>query len=242
MWDTSKDYRILIAQKSKELFVRTVQTGAFRGHWNKKMAIESANNMDADFQSLLYSYLEGEELANSPDVDKLEEQAEYVIKYLGGDEWNHIFLNKAPKEERNKTDENIAKVQFFLNTILGLRKRLSFGPINDPIVGIDILVGEIMSVSKHPNADSLVICNVNLKKRAITVVTNNLDVKEGNHVGVALLPPQTFMEIASEGMFLGVNGVVLKDVKGDLGEMPTGIPMESLNDTRNLIEGFLQKK
>jgi predicted RNA-binding protein with EMAP domain len=222
--------------------VRTVQTGAFRGHWNKKMAIESANNMDADFQSLLYSYLEGEELANSPDVDKLEEQAEYVIKYLGGDEWNHIFLNKAPKEERNKTDENIAKVQFFLNTILGLRKRLSFGPINDPIVGIDILVGEIMSVSKHPNADSLVICNVNLKKRAITVVTNNLDVKEGNHVGVALLPPQTFMEIASEGMFLGVNGVVLKDVKGDLGEMPTGIPMESLNDTRNLIEGFLQKK
>jgi predicted RNA-binding protein with EMAP domain len=242
VWDTSKDYRILIAQKSKELFVRTVQTGAFRGHWNKKMAIESANNMDADFQSLLYSYLEGEELANSPDVDKLEEQAEYVIKYLGGDEWNHIFLNKAPKEERNKTDENIAKVQFFLNTILGLRKRLSFGPINDPIVGIDILVGEIMSVSKHPNADSLVICNVNLKKRAITVVTNNLDVKEGNHVGVALLPPQTFMEIASEGMFLGVNGVVLKDVKGDLGEMPTGIPMESLNDTRNLIEGFLQKK
>ena len=236
MWDTSKDYRILIAQKSKELFIRTVQTGAFRGHWNKKMALESANNMDADFQSLLYSYLEGEELANSPDVDKLEEQAKYVIKYLGGEEWNHIFLNKAPKEEREKTEENIAKVQFFLNTILGLRKRLSFGPINDPIIGIDIIVGEIMSVSKHPQADALMICNVNLKKRAITVVTNNLDVKEGNHVGVALLPPQTFMDIASEGMFLGVNGVVLKDVEGELGEMPKGIPMESLNDTRNLIE------
>ncbi len=242
MWDTSKDYRILIAVKSKELFMRTVQTGAFRGHWNKKMALESADNMDAHFQSLLYSYLEGDELSNSPDVNKLEEEANYVIHYLGGEEWNHIFLNKAPKEEREKTEENVAKVQFFLNTILGLRHRLSLGPINDPIIGIDILVGEIMSVSKHPNADSLMICNVNLKKRAITVVTNNLDVKEGNHVAVAMLPPQSFMDIASEGMFLGVNGVVLKDVKGKLGELPNGIPMESLNDTRNLIEGFLQKK
>ena len=40
-------------------------------------------------------------------------------------------------------------------------------------------------VTKHPNADSFMICNVNLGKRAITVVTNDLNVKEGNSVGVS---------------------------------------------------------
>ena len=241
MWDTTKDYRILIAQKSKEVFLRTVQTGSFRGNWNKKMCIEVANNMNSDFQSLLYSYLEGDELTNSPEVIALENKTNEIIEYLGGENWNRTFLENAPKEDREKTSENIAKVQFFVNTLLGLRNRLSYGPIDDPIIGIDTVVGEIMSVSKHPEADSLMICNVNIKKRAITVITNNLDVKEGNCVGVALLPPQTFMNIVSEGMFLGVNGVILKDVDGEVGELPTGIPMKSLTESKNLIEQFLDK-
>ena len=241
MWDTSKDYRILISQKSKELFLRTVQTGSFRGHWNKKACIETAEKMDSDFQSLLYCYLEGDELTNSEDVGKLEEKVDLIVEYLGGDDWNRVFMKNAPKEDREKTAEGVAKIQFFLNTIKGLHTRLSYGPIDDPIIGIDTVVGEILSVSKHPKADSLMICNVNLKKRAITVITNNLDVKEGNRVAVALLPPQTFMEIVSEGMFLGVGGVILKEVEGELGGLPTGIPMESLKDSKNLIETFLQK-
>ena len=118
-----------------------------------------------------------------------------------------------------------------------------------------------MSVMKHPKADSLMICNVNLGKRAITVVTNDLNVKEGNRVGVSLLPPQTFMDTTSEGMFLGMDGSILKEVDGttsegmflgmdgsilkevdgELGEMPKGIPMDSLNETRNLVEAFLKK-
>ena len=143
-------------------------------------------------------------------------------------------------EDKEKTKENVAKVRFFIDSVLGLKDRLALGPINDPIIGIDIKVGEIMSVTKHPNADSLMICNVNLGKRAITVVTNDLNVKEGNSVGVSLLPPQSFMETTSEGMFLGMDGNILKEVEGELGEMPKGIPMDSLNETRNLVEAFLK--
>ncbi len=84
------------------------------------------------------------------------------------------------------------------------------------------------------------ICNVNIGKRAITVVTNDLNVKTENHVGVSLLPPQSFMETVSEGMFLGMDGSILKEVDGEIGEMPKGIPMESLNETRNLIEDYLK--
>lgn len=239
MWDTSKDYRILIAIKSQEIFLNTVQTGSFRGNWNKKAAIDEAKNMNSAFQSLKYSYLEGDKLTNSPDLKELEEHTSKIIEFLGGNDWNHKFINASTKEDKTKTEENIAKIQFFLNSILGLKKRLSYGPINDPIVGIDIRKGEIMSVMKHPNADNLMMCNVNLGKKALKVITNDQNVKEGNNVGVSLLPPQTFFGEVSEGMFLGIDNNILKDVKGELGENPKGIPIESLNATRNLIDAFL---
>ena len=241
MWDTSKDYRILVANEARENYLNLIQTASFRGNWNKKMAIDTAKTMNSDFQSLLYSYLEGDELPNSPDVASLVEKAEKIIEYLGGPNWNKMFLDGAPKDERNKTIANIAKVRFFLDSILGLKERLALGPIADPIIGIDIKVGEVMSVMKHPDADSLMICNVNLGNRAITVVTNDINVKEENRVGVSLLPPQIFMDITSEGMFLGMGGAILKEVDGELGQMPKGIPMESLNETRNLVENYLKK-
>ncbi len=240
MWDTSKDYRILIAKESRELFLKTVQTGGFRGNWNKKASIDVGKQMEPDLQSLSYCYLEGENLANCEDVEKLEKKAKDIIKHLGGEDWNHKFINSAEKTDKEKTEENISKIRFFLDTILGLRRRFMYGPINDPIIGIDIKVGEIMSVSKHPNADSLMICNVNIGDRALKVVTNDLNVKEENKVGVSLLPPASFMEITSGGMFLGMNGNILKEVEGELGQMPKGIPMESLNETRNMIENFLK--
>ena len=170
----------------------------------------------------------------------LKEKAERIIEYLGGPDWNKKFLSNAPKEDREKTQENIAKVRFFLDTIIGLKDRLALGPINDPIMGVDIKVGEVMSVTAHPKNDKLMLCNVNLGKRAITVVTNDLNVKDENKVGVSLLPPQAFSDIVSEGMFLGMNGSILKDVEGELGQMPKGIPMESLNETRNLVENYLK--
>ncbi len=239
MWDTSKDYRILVANKSRENYLNLIPTASFRGNWNKKLAIETGKLMKSDFQSLMYSYLEGDDLVNSADVKSLQEKAEKIVECLGGEGWNKNFLNASPKEDREKTAENIAKVRFFIDTLLGLKDRLALGPINDPIIGIDIKVGEIMSVTKHPKADSLMICNVNLGKRAITVVTNDLNVKEGNRVGVSLLPPQTFMDTVSEGMFLGMEGSILKEVDGELGKMPKGIPIESLNETRNLVESYL---
>jgi hypothetical protein len=71
-------------------------------------------------------------------------------------------------------------------------------------------------------------------------VTNNLTVKEGNKVAVAILPPTVFMGVPSEGMFLRGSDGLLKDVEGELGEMPHGIPLDSLNETRNLVETFLK--
>ncbi|WP_461863908.1 tRNA-binding protein [Thermococcus sp.] len=240
MWDTSKDYRLLVAEKAVELFLKTVEHAKFKGKWNKKGAQQLAKEMIPEIQAMRYTYVDPKELVDTPQMKALKEKAEGIIEALGGEDWHHTFLSLADKSEREKVEEAVAKVRFFLNTILGLDKRLALGKINDPVIAVDIKVGEVMSVSKHPNADRLLVTNVNIGDRAVTVVTNDLTVKEGNRVAVALLPPANFRGIVSEGMFLGAEEGVLKNVKGEIGGLPKGIPLEALNETRNLVEAFLK--
>ena len=240
MWDTSNDYRLLVAEKSVELFLRTVEGANLKGKWNKKQALQAARKMTSEIQTLYYSYLEPAVMIETPQISLLEDQGMEIVEALGGESWNRQFMELANREEKPKLEESLAKIKSFLNTISGLRDRISLGEIKDPVMGVDIKKGEILSVSKHPGADQLLVCNVNLHERAITVVTNDLDVKEKNQVAVAMLPPEVFMGITSEGMFLGAGKGILKDVKGDLGKLPQGIPLEALNESRNLVETFLQ--
>ena len=239
MWDTSNDYRLLICEKSVDLFLRTIEGANLKGRWNKRNVRQIAKDMIPEIQSMYYSYVEPADLAKMPQIESLKEKADKIIENLGGEKWYSHFLDMVNKEEKVKLEEAVAKIRFFLDTILNVDKRLALGPIDDPIVAIDIKVGEVVSAGEHPNADSLLVCNVNIK-RVITVVTNDLDVTEANKVAVAMLPPTSFMGITSEGMFLGTGNRVLKDVKGDVGEMPKGIPLEALNTTRNFVETFLK--
>lgn len=240
MWDTSKDYRLLVAEKAVELFLKTIEHAKFKGRWDKKKAIKLAKEMLPELQAMRYSYLDPKELIDTPQMKALKGKAQGIIEALGGEDWHHKFLSLADKSEKEKVEEAVAKVRFFLNIILNLDKRLALGKINDPVIAVDIKVGEIMSVGKHPNADRLLVCNVNIGDRAVTVVTNDLTVKEGNRVAVALLPPANFRGIVSEGMFLGAGEGVLKDVKGEIGGLPKGISLDALKETRNLVEAFLK--
>ena len=240
MWDTSKDYRLLVAEKSVDFFLRTLDGANLKGRWNKKNVIQNARNMVPEIQSLYYSYVEPADMAQMPQITSIKKKAADIMENLGGNDWYKHFLDLVGKDEKAKLEEAIAKMRFFLNIILNIDKRLALGPIDDPIVAIDIKVGEIVSVAGHPSADSLLVCNVNIKERAITVVTNDISVKESNRVAVAMLPPTSLMGITSEGMFLGAGEGVLKDVQGETGEMPKGIPLEALNEARNFVETFLK--
>ncbi len=240
MWDTSKDYRLLVAEKSVDFFLRTLDGANLKGRWNKKNVVQNARNMVPEIQSLYYSYVEPADMAQMPQITSIKKKAADIMENLGGNDWYKHFLDLVGKDEKAKLEEAIAKMRFFLNIILNIDKRLALGPIDDPIVAIDIKVGEIVSVAGHPSADSLLVCNVNIKERAITVVTNDISVKESNRVAVAMLPPTSFMGITSEGMFLGAGEGVLKDVQGETGGMPKGIPLEALNEARNFVETFLK--
>lgn len=239
MWDTSKDYRLKVAEKSIEQFIRVIEGSNLRGSWNKKQVRMIAKNMNPDIQTLYYSYISPQELAKTPQMENLLNSVDEIIENLGGEDYSRKFLSELNREEREKLELPLSKIKFFFNTIRGLPERLMLGEIDDPVIGVDIKVGEIVSVSKHPKTDTLMVCNVNLGKRAITVITNDLTVKDNDRVGVALLPPSAFMGISSEGMFLGAGKGILKDVDGEIGNLPQHIDVEALNETRNFVDQYI---
>ncbi|RAP47149.1 MAG: tRNA-binding protein [Methanosphaera sp. rholeuAM74] len=240
MWDTSKDYRLKVAQKSVEEFIKVVEGSNLRGSWNKKQVRLLAKNMIPEIQTMYYSYLSPQELAKTEYVDNLLNSADEIIENLGGEDYASKFQSELNRQEREKLDLPISKMKFFFSTIRGLPDRLMLGEVDDPVIGVDIQVGELVSVSKHPRTDNLMVCNVNLGSRAITVITNDLSVKDNDRVGVALLPPSEFMGISSEGMFLGAGEGILKDVEGELGSLPQHIDINAFNETRNLVDQFIK--
>ncbi|WP_323736746.1 tRNA-binding protein [Methanosphaera sp. ISO3-F5] len=241
MWDTSKDYRLKVAEKAVEQFIRVVEGSNLRGSWNKKQVRLIAKNMNPELQTMYYSYLSPQELADTPQMKNLLNSVDEIIENLGGEDYSRKFLSELNREEREKLDLPLSRMKFFFNTIRGLPERLMLGEIDDPVIGVDIKVGELVSVSKHPDTDTLMICNVNLGKRAITVITNDTSVKDNDRVAVALLPPSVFMGISSEGMFLGAGEGVLKDVEGDIGSLPQHIDVAAFNETRNLVDQFIKE-
>ena len=241
MWDTSKDYRLKVAEKAVEQFIRVVEGSNLRGSWNKKQVRLIAKNMNPDIQTMYYSYVSPQELAETPQMENLLKSVDDIIENLGGEDYSRKFLSELNREEREKLDLPLSRMKFFFNTIRGLPDRLLLGEIDDPVIGVDIKVGELVSVSKHQDTDTLMICNVNIGKRAITVITNDTTVKDNDRVAVALLPPSVFMGISSEGMFLGAGEGVLKDVEGEIGSLPQHIDVAAFNETRNLVDQFIKE-
>lgn len=75
------------------------------------------------------------------------------------------------------------------------------------------VVGQILSIEQHPNADKLVVCKVDVKTKEIQIVTNSKTVKVGDKVPVALdganlatgqhIVAGQLRGVHSDGMFCG---------------------------------------
>jgi len=75
----------------------------------------------------------------------------------------------------------------------------------------DVYVGKIEKIEKHPQADRLVVCQVNVGDKNVQIVTSATNVFEGAHVPVSLdgadlangvkIKPTNFRGVASDGMF-----------------------------------------
>ena len=51
----------------------------------------------------------------------------------------------------------------------------------------NVVVGKVLKVEKHPNADKLVICTIDIGKEKLVIVTGAKNVNEGDYLPVALI-------------------------------------------------------
>ena len=75
----------------------------------------------------------------------------------------------------------------------------------------DVYVGKIVKIEKHPEADRLLICQVDVGSKTVQIVTSATNVFEGAHVPVSLdgadlangikIKPSNFRGVRSDGMF-----------------------------------------
>ncbi|KYC46233.1 MAG: putative tRNA binding domain protein [Candidatus Methanofastidiosum methylothiophilum] len=225
--DTQNNLNILVAEKALELLKKTLESTRFEGVWKKKDALQITDSMKSDIMAIKFSYAEKENIGEitAPIKEKISK-----LQSALGEGWSSNFLSNAKKENKTSTKMGIAKIIFSMNTLYFLDRRIK----QDNRFGVDTLVGKILSVSKV--SDSLLICNVDIK-RAITVLTNDMSIKEGEAVAVSILPPKEFYGQVSEGMFCGINGVLR--IQGEVGNRAE-IPLEAYKETVNMVQDFLK--
>ncbi len=214
--DTASSTKILIAERS----VKELEKYIHNLRDIKKSGV--LKSLGAKILELKYSYGELEDL--KPMLEEIRNYTVEIYNLLGG---KNIV---AHLKKIYFDDMRIARIRFALNILYNLESRLRLP--EDPSFAVDIRLGEIMSVAKHPNADRLKICNVDIG-RMITVVTNIQSVKEGCKLPVALLPPAEFRGIVSDGMFLSSQ---CRD--GENGSLPK-LSDEEKNNVRKEVLNYL---
>lgn len=225
--DTQNNINILVAEKSLELLKRTLENTRFEGVWKKKEAIQITESIKSDLMAIKFSYA-GKEHIDEIIMPVKEKIAK--LQSLLGEGWSSNFLSNARRENRLSTKMGVARIIFSMNTLYFLDRRIH----QDNKYGVDTIICKILSVSKA--SESLLICNVDIK-RAITVLTNDMSIKEGDIVSVSILPPKEFHGYVSEGMFCGIEGILR--IKGEIGNKAE-IPTEGYKETMNMVQDFLK--
>lgn len=225
--DTHNNINILVAEQALELLKKTLESTRFEGVWKKKDALQITDSMKSDIMAVKFSYAEKEDIS---EITKPIREKISKLQSALGEGWSSNFLSNSRKENKTSTKMGIAKIIFSMNTLYFVDKRIKL----DNKYGVDTLVGKILSVSKV--SDSLLICNVDIK-RAITVLTNDMSIKDGDIVAVSILPPREFYSQVSEGMFCGIHGVLR--IEGEIGNRAE-IPIDGYKETMNMVQDFLK--
>src|SRR5512135_3196800 len=136
-----------------------------------------------------------------------------------------------------------------LLTMSGLEVE-SCAPVAPPFAGV--VVGEILAVEEHPNADKLTVCTVNDGRETLKVVCGAPNVRAGmkaplapvgTRLGKIEIKAATLRGVASNGMLCSARELGLSDDHSGLLELPPNAkPGEDLRRALELDEHVLAFK
>ncbi len=190
--DTSKDYRILMAEDALRRLDRRVRCWNLSYPIHKGRALSIIKELNACLQAVKHSYLPLQYLLKYEPLLRLGELARKLSAEV-------LPPRGVRVEGRSKL--LLAELKYSLLQLINLKGRLALGEENLPDRAVDIVAVEVVSVMKHPSADRLLVTKAGTERFGLTIVTNILGLKKGEVRAAALLPPQEFFGVVSEAMY-----------------------------------------
>ena len=227
--DTSKDFRILIAEDAVSRLEKRVRVWNLPYPLNKGLAMELVKRARSRVMEIKYSFLPLGMLLESEAIRDLEAIASELAKLL--------LPPKGVRIESIAHRLAVAEIRYCLWILMGLRGRLGLGEENRAEYALDVVAMEVGSVEKHPRADKLWVLRVGTEKFGLTVVTNVSGIKRGEVRGFAIAPPTEFFGIVSEGMLC--TEPLPKELKGKR------VPLDMIHhraELINLVNSIIGKK
>jgi phenylalanyl-tRNA synthetase beta chain len=94
----------------------------------------------------------------------------------------------------------------------------SYEPVGPAFHGV--VVGEVLSVERHPNADKLTVCTVKAGKETVQVVCGAPNVRVGMKAALAKIGTKEIRGVQSQGMLVSARELGLSDDHSGLLELP----------------------
>ncbi len=189
--DTSRDFRILVAEKALNDLYNIIRMRRLNIPVNWAKTLDLTEKLRSTLLKIKYSYLPLNMLIRSVEL-------KLIIDYTV--DLSRILLDKQVLNRFKPNPYPVATVRYCLRTLYGLKYRLALGEENKSHYAVDIEGVEIVSVHRHPNADKLYITKAE-GALPYTIITNIRDIKKGEIRAAAILPPAIIMGELSEAMY-----------------------------------------
>ena len=220
MYDTTQDYRITIADKTVDKIIAFTENRVFPYKINRQGILKNLRKLKSSIAEIKYIYIEPTEIKKLPQLHIIEKTADDVSSELLNADVSNL------RTAKHKLAYYYAK--FFRLIFRNLRS--SFDKENLPESIISLKIGEILTITKHPKADRLFICKVDVGER-LDIITNITGLKKGDKIPVAFVPPVEIMGIISPAQFVDIP---VRDI------IPIGSTIDPTDKARQEIRNSLE--
>jgi hypothetical protein len=227
------DTRIIIAEGIVNHFTDMIKTRQIPLSLNREKLLKRLSEIKSNLMALKWSYKPVEQIQHSKELRQIEMLSKDIFDSFPPN-WEETLNSRGIQGKQTAGLLNYIKHFFY-----SLRKRLQEGFSDDYADAFDIRAGEILSLEKVGN--SIWKCLVTDGSKRYYVATNIPDLKKGEVVPIAILPPQIVHDVYSEGMFMGSSKGMTKLSKEDVGTKPD-LSDKELGQARGIMEQFFTKK
>ena len=227
------DSRIAIAEGIVKQFNDLILNRKIPLSLNREKIMTRLGEIKSKLMALKWSYKPLESILQSKELREIEIYAKDIFDSFP-DKWEDTLTARGLEGKKS-----VALLNYMKNYFYRLRERLTTGLSNDYAKAIDILCGEILTIENIDNKNKKCLVTDGISR--YFVVTNIEELKKGDVIPIAKLPPQIIYDILYEGMFVGTSKGIRKFSKEDVSKRPD-LTNEELGQTRGILEQLYVSK